>query len=245
MTRKALIYLAPVFLTLLTLQFVYAQNQSELSLEKIMQGDKWIGNQPDAQWWSHNSREIYFRWNPENNPSDSLYRYNIRNSQASKVSPPERNEILPSRLIYNNKRNAVVFIRNGDLFFRDLKHSETIQLTSTLKSVSSPAFTADDKGISFITDNNLFILYRETGKTRQITDFRSGNEPSESSPGEQSAWLEDQQISLFDVLKERNELEQLRREQSEKQQPERPLTIYTGNSRTNNIQVSPGGRFVT
>lgn len=209
-----------------------------------MAGDKWIGHQPGSPWWSEDSRKIYFQWNPENNLSDSLYSYNLNTNRLEKVSPTKRRELPPGNVVYDNKRNRMLYVNNGDLFIRNLKRSETLQLANTLEGISSPSFTKDEKEISYMAGNNLFILDPESGKTRQITDFRQGNEPSERSGNMQDQWLEEQQTDLFSVLQERKEKERLGKEQREKDKPERPLTIYTGSSTVGNLHLSPGEKYV-
>ena len=221
-----------------------AQPFSELSLDKIMQGDKWIGHQPGTPYWSSDSRNIYFQWNPENNHSDSLYKYDLRNSKINKVRQQERRELPPQGAVYTKQRNKLAFVRNGDLYIKDLRKSTTVQLTNTLQSVSSPAFTKDETGLTYVAGNNLYLLDLESSKVKQLTDFRQGTAPTERSPDKQAQWLADQQLDLFRVLKERKELEELRKEQQEAQKPERPLEIYTGSARVGNIQLSPGEQYI-
>ena len=52
---------------------------SALSVEKIMQDPKWMGTFPDRINWGPQSKTIYFNYNPEENPSDSLYKIEVSN----------------------------------------------------------------------------------------------------------------------------------------------------------------------
>ena len=62
----------------LSLQFSYGQ-QSSLSVEKIMQDPSWMGTFPSNIRWGGSSETIYFDYNLKNDPSDSLYKIDIRN----------------------------------------------------------------------------------------------------------------------------------------------------------------------
>jgi hypothetical protein len=221
-----------------------AQNGSTLSLEKIMAGDEWIGRQPGNPWWSHEGGILYFMWNPENNPSDSLYSYDPKTGRLEKVPPRKRMELPPGRVSWDANKRRMVYVKDGDLFMTDIRRFETIQLTDMLRTVSSPSFTLDGKGISYVSGNNLYIFDLGKGTTRQITDFRHGQEPSESTPADREQWLRDQQTDLFRVLQERQEREELRRENTERDRPQRPLRIYTGTSFVANMQLSPGEQYV-
>ncbi len=210
-----------------------------------MQGDEWIGHQPGNIRWSDDSRTIYFQWNPENNPSDSLYKYELKHGRVEKLSPSERFDLPPAQAVYDQKRSRMAYTRNGDLFIRDVKSGKTRQLTNTLQSVSSPAFTSDNRSISYVSDNNLFLINTESGQIKQMTDFRRGSALSEEAGSDQDRWLKDQQTELFSVLRERKELDELRSKRQEKEAPVRPLTIYTGSARTGNIQLCPKNRYIT
>src|SRR5690606_19417321 len=59
---------------------------TELTVEKIMRDPKWIGTSPSNIRWSHDSKTIYFNWNPENAPGDSLYKITLQNRTPQKVS---------------------------------------------------------------------------------------------------------------------------------------------------------------
>ncbi len=237
-------YLAIGFFLVIPGLDLTAQNGSPLSLEKIMQGDEWIGHQPGNVRWSDDNSKIFFTWNPTNYPSDSLFCYNIKSGKIEKLTPAERKNLPGVQSDYNKKRNKLVYVRDGDLFIRDIRSDESVQLTNTLQNISNPSFTKDEKGISYIAGNNLFLLDLESGSIEQHTDFRQGSASSERSLSSQDQWLENQQINLFQVLKERKELEDLQKKQIEKEQPERPLTIYTGNTTPANIQLSPCKRYI-
>ncbi|MFO7978091.1 MAG: DPP IV N-terminal domain-containing protein, partial [Bacteroidales bacterium] len=172
-----------IYFTLLSLfifvQSTPAQGISSLQLEEIMQGDRWIGHQPGSPVWSQDSRQIYFSWNPEGHLSDSLYSYNLKSSETLKVSQQEKKMMPPSRVVYNKKRDKMVYVSNGDLFISDLRKEQTRQLTKTLQSVSSPSFTLDEKAISYVAGNNLFVFHLEDGTIEQLTDFRTGKESAD------------------------------------------------------------------
>jgi dipeptidyl aminopeptidase/acylaminoacyl peptidase len=243
MVKKILVFLV-VSQIIGTVPGLEAQESSPLSLEKIMAGDEWIGHQPGEPWWAHEGGKIYFMWNPENNPSDSLYRYDLKSGRTEPVPPLERRELPPRRVTWDAAKRRMVYIKNGDLFLTDIKKGQTIRLTDMLRTVSSPSFTADGKGISYVSGNNLYLFDLEKGTTRQITDFRQGSEPSESRPDSQQQWLKNQQTDLFRVLRERQEMEEQGRENTERDLPRRPLRIYTGTSFVGNIQLSPGEKYV-
>ena len=60
-----------LFLLLLTTPLIFAQ-QSELTVEQIMQDPAWMGTFPSNIRWSEDSKTIFFNYNLQQDPSDSL-----------------------------------------------------------------------------------------------------------------------------------------------------------------------------
>ena len=50
----------------------------------------------------------------------------------------------------------------------------------------------DEKKISYVSDNNLYLLDPENGSVRQLTDFRRVTAPSEKAVTPEDKWLEQQ-----------------------------------------------------
>ncbi len=224
---------------------VHSQGSSSLRLDEIMKGYDWVGSLPGQIHWSHNSEKVYFMWNPDNFPSDSLYCYNLSRGNTMKVEPEVRRQLPSRQYVYNSNRTKIAYLKHGDLFVMETKSGKITRLTNTLQNIISPSFTADDSHITFVADNNLFKKDLQSGIVSQITDFRQSSPPGDRAPSEQEKWLRNQQIDLFDYIRERQELRELREEQQEMERPARPETFYLGNRRIANIALCPQNRFVT
>jgi hypothetical protein len=73
------------FLSLLLLASCFGFAQT-LTVEKIMRDPKWIGVSPSNAFWSLDSKNVFFNWNPQNNVSDSVYSYAIGGSEPQKTN---------------------------------------------------------------------------------------------------------------------------------------------------------------
>jgi hypothetical protein len=52
----------------------YCQSKPDsLTIEKIMSDPEWIGTSPSNPFWNADGSKLFFEWNPEKAPSDSLY----------------------------------------------------------------------------------------------------------------------------------------------------------------------------
>src|SRR5882757_3918713 len=121
----------------------FSQQLAPLTVEKIMRDPKWIGVAPSNFFWSEDSKLVYFQWNPENFPGDSLYAVSLTNLSPSKVSPVVRRQ-LPSFGQYNQTRTKKVFEKNGDVFLLDILTNKTIAITTSVERESNPSFSHDE-----------------------------------------------------------------------------------------------------
>jgi len=245
--------LFPVLLFLFTVSFfVYPQQNKktdskfELTIKNIMRDPKWMGTSPSDIHWSEDGSKIYFMWNPDNNDGDSLYSVSVNGGTPEKVSFKERKNLPSEHGDYNKERTEKVYSKNGDVFLYNIKSGKTRQITNTLDPESSPSFTFDERGVTYIKDRNLFEFNLASGLTTQLTDFKKGNKPEEHGPsGEEEKYLQKQEMELIKVLRERKERAEKRKEARDEMKPERPLEIYIQNKFAYNIQLSPDQNYVT
>ncbi|MBN2174643.1 MAG: S9 family peptidase, partial [Bacteroidales bacterium] len=248
-----------LFTFILTSFWSFAQieknNKSVLTIEKIMQDPaKWIGTEPERISWDENSKTVYFNWNPDHDTLASMYSWSLKDKNISKVEL-EKQLNLPGRDgSYNSDKTIKVFTRNGNLILLDIKNGKETKLTDWLQRASSPEFVFNDTKISFMLDQNLFLLDRETGLIRQVTNFSSrGEQPGRgsgsglgrgNSDNKELSWLEQQQKDLFQVFNDREAMNKARESERKKEEQEELLPISLNGSRLGRATLSPTGNFV-
>lgn len=220
----------------------------ELTVKQIMQGQDFVGHWPNNLFWSEDSRNVYFSWNPENSEGDSLYVVSLDALKPIKVNFNDRLE-LPSRYgAYDKNYKRMVYSKNSDIFILDIEKNIKTQLTNTLKGVYNLSFNASGDKIIYEEDGNLFSRIIKNGRIQQLTDFKSGMKRSEDerpSSATHEGWLENQQQELFETLRMKKIKKEQRTEAQKATKPKRPLEIYTGKNRVNYIQLSPDENYVT
>ncbi|NDK56087.1 prolyl oligopeptidase family serine peptidase [Pontibacter fetidus] len=224
-----------------------AQTKSTgLTIEKIMRDPKWIGIAPSNIFWSEDSKKVYFNWNPEGNRKDSLYAVSANGKTIQKVSSAER-RALPSPFgTYNQAETRKVYEKNGDIFLLDVKTGKTTRITNTVERESSPAFTFDEREVTFLKDNNLYAWSIANGQLAQLTDFRKGRKPADATEKDpQRVWLRSQQLGLLNIVKEREADNAALKKQQKADAPSRPLDIYVDDKQVSSIILSPDERFIT
>src|SRR5918993_3825838 len=120
---------------------VWAQKTlAPLTVEKIMRDQKWIGTSPSNPYWSADGRYLFFSWNPEKAPADSLYYISLTDRTPKKAGADMRqNNPSFNNIIYNPAKTAYAYVKDGDLFYVDAKKKER-RITQTVDAESSPQF---------------------------------------------------------------------------------------------------------
>jgi dipeptidyl aminopeptidase/acylaminoacyl peptidase len=103
---------------------------------------------------------------------------------------------------HNGRYAAIEF--NGDLYVNDLTTGTARRLTQTVEAERNPQFSADDRQIFFVRDNNIYSLDLAGGLLRQLTDIRQGPAPTDSAQAQgQRGRLEQQQREVFESVRDR------------------------------------------
>ncbi|MGB7786619.1 MAG: prolyl oligopeptidase family serine peptidase [Salinimicrobium sp.] len=236
-----------LLLAFLSLQLTTAQ-ESTLSVQKIMQDPLWMGSFPSEISWGVNSDNIYFMYNPEANPADSLYKINIKHPEDMvKVDWKEQKELLPRHGDFNDSRTKKIYSRNGSLFLFDLKKQKEDELLEMGENLRDPKFLAHENQISFIMDNDAFLYLLDSGKLQKLTNIKSGNKKDKEDEklSEQDQWLKEENLGLLEVVKQREEDEESSREYREMTKEPENFTFYAGDKRVSSLEVSPDAQYVT
>lgn len=223
----------------------WAQPLAPLTVEKIMRDPKWIGVAPSNLNWSEDSKQIYFNWNPDNNPGDSLYTLSLVNRNPQKVQPAVRRALPSFSGSYNKTFTKKVFEKNGDLFLLDIPTGKINPITNTVDRESGAVFSFDDRKILFNANSNLFSWEVATGNFTQLTDFKRGTKRPEPKPSEQEKWLKNDQLTYFEVLKARSDNRKMTEKNRKGDLPKRPREIYLDEKNLTNLQLSPDGNYIT
>ncbi|WP_103019150.1 prolyl oligopeptidase family serine peptidase [Salinibacter altiplanensis] len=245
-----------VLLSPLSVQGQPAERTSALTVEQIMQEpETWIGDWPTNARWHESGKALYFDWNPEGDfPSDSLYKVSRGGGAPQKVSPEERRSHPPTfdgwhhgEHVYTDDFSRKVYAVDGDLYLYDRTSDEQTRLTDTPVRESDPRFAPGGERILFERANNLFAVHLRTGQLRQLTDVQSGREPRESDPTPREEFLEQQQLELFETLRQQNEENERAEEMRERDRraDDPPSTHYTGDAEVRDLRMDPTERFVT
>mgnify|MGYP000611774870 CR=1 FL=1 len=219
-------------------------NRSLLTIEQMMQGETFVGYLPENPFWSEDSKTIYFSWNPNMDMLRSLYKIGLNESKPIKVSTEEQ-KTLASNGVYNKARTRKLYVKNGDLYLLELATSQATQITNTLDNEGNPQFSADERMVIYALNGNLFTWEIESGATMQRTNFKRGIKRDDPKKTANEEWLQEQQLELFGILRERKAERELREKRDKELEAKRPKEYWYGEKNMGGIQASPDLKFIT
>ncbi len=233
-----------------------SERSSPLSVETIMQEpETWVGAWPSDVRWHESGDRVYFDWNPGGEfLADSLYSVPRSGGEPEKVPAGERRSNPPTfdgwhhgQGVYTDDFRRKVYASDGDLFLYDRETGETTRLTETRGRESNPRFDPAGERVLYRRGDDLFALHLSTGMVSQLTDLRSGPEPSEPDTTAREEFLTSQQTALFETLERQKEEAELREEarEAEREAADPPPTHHYGEGPPQGLRIDPGERFVT
>ena len=234
------------FLTVLTTALIFSIKAQQLSIEQIMQDPKFtVGALPSNIFWSEDSKTIYFNWNPDKNKADSLYGASVTEKKPFKVSPQTRRALPSNSGNYSTDFGRKVYAKNGDIYLMDCRTMVIRQITNTIETESNPSFNGKDDKIIYSKGNNLFSFTITNGEIDQLTNFQVGTKKPEPKLSEQEKWQKQDQLSLFDILKERSDKKKEGDKIQKADLPKRAKEIFVEDKSVLEPQLSPDEKYIT
>lgn len=242
-------YLSAILVSFLSLYASTSCAQtSPLSVEKIMKAPKWMGTFPENIEWGTQSNTIYFDYNPEGNSTDSLYKVTLKNlDKIEKVTLAERKAMISKYGSFNNTKTKKLYTKDNALYLYDLAKNKSSVLIDLGARLSDITFLKDETKIAFTHESNAYVLDTKNGSLEKITEFKEGKskEEKESKLSDKNKWIKSQNLSLLEVVNERETQDSLSKAYRKMTGDKDPYVFYAGDKSISSLQVSPTAEFVT
>lgn len=234
------------FIFIACIAFAGSSFSQTLTLDKIMRDTKWIGASPSNVSWSPDNQFIYFNWNPDNQPNDSLYFIDIKNMQPVKADQRKaRMAQAMARGTWSDDYSKLTFNYNGDIFLYTAKTKDTLRITQTEEYEYNPSFKKNTTVLVYQKGNNLYSWNFKNGTTKQLTNFLDGQKPSDKKLNKQEEWLQENQLETSNVLKERKDKRDTRLTANNALKDADSLfDMYLGGKDISYLELSPQADFL-
>ncbi len=219
-------------------------SQPDLTLEKIMADPDWIGPAVKDPYWSADGRAVYYSLKRIGSPIVDQHRIDPK-SRRDQVLDAAAMADADGPAVYDRAGKHAAFIRNRDVFVRDLATGHLTQITRTPQNKSALQFSLDGRLLSFRGDDDWFVHDFRSGVTAQAAIVKAEKDPN-APPADD---LRDMQLRTFSTLKKLHdeaELKRLHEEALQKGDVTRPvLPFYLGDELViRSTELSPDARWM-
>jgi dipeptidyl aminopeptidase/acylaminoacyl peptidase len=216
-----------------------------LSLEKIMADPDWIGPPVKDAYWSADGRTVYYSLKRSGSPISDLHRIDPVSSKDKVVDAAAMAD-ADAPAVYDRSGKRAAFVRNKDIFVRDLGTGRLTQITRTPLLKADPHFSADGRLLSFRVDNDWFVRDFSSGVTTPAAIVKAEKDPNAPPAADD---LREMQLRTFSTLKklhDEKEAARLHDEELQKGDVTRPaLPFYLGDEVViRGTELSPDARWL-
>lgn len=172
-------------------------SQPGISLEKIMADPDWIGPPVKEPYWSVDGRAVYYSMKRSGSPIVDLHRIELVNGKDEVVDAAAMAG-ADGPAVYDRAGKRAAFVRNHDIFVRDLSGGRLTQVTRTPQAEKAPRFSSDGRLLSFRVDNDWFVHDFSNGVTSPAAIVKAEKDPNAPPAADD---LRDMQLRTFSTLK--------------------------------------------
>ena len=202
----------------------------------------WIGNPVEAAWWSWNGKDVYFK--QKRTGSQLRDTFLAAQKGAQKVDDADLAKLDSPAVVYDRAHTRTIMVRNGDLFERDLKNGQLVQITRGVKA-EDPQFSSDERAVQFRVGHDWFSWDRASRLQAPVALPRAARDPA--TP--EADALRDMQLRLITTLKRARDDRDAARARTEEERradaTRAPAPVYLGDKVTiEGSALSPDGRWL-
>jgi dipeptidyl aminopeptidase/acylaminoacyl peptidase len=187
-----------------------------LALERLLRDPEWIARSPERPYWSPDSTRIYYERDRPGvlDRGDDVYQIDLLTGLTRQVPDAERSSLPLRGGLLDIGRTRRLVEAHGDLYLVELPDGTTRQLTRTVQTEIPRGFL----GTGVVFERGGTWLHRDLGSglEAQLFDLRFEADPASEAAeadGERD-YVARQQERLFDVVRDRREIERRDRERA-------------------------------
>jgi dipeptidyl aminopeptidase/acylaminoacyl peptidase len=166
-----------------------------LTIEQVMADPDWIGPPVERAWWAWDGTRVHYELKRQGSAIRDTFEHELGSGPARQVEAAQRSGLDAPDPAFDPQRQRMVFVRNGDVFLRDLRSGALTQLTRSNDDESQPRF-ATDGGVIWRVGNQWYRWSAAVGVS-QAALVKAEKDPD--APPKADA-LREQQLRTIETL---------------------------------------------
>ncbi len=171
-----------------------------LSVDSIMRGPDLVGYPPSGLRWSGDARDLFFEWRKPGEKESATYVLSQKTTAPRRLTDEERKLAPPVNGLWDDSHRRVVFVDDGDIVVLDTIARARQQVTRTTTIESGPRWARNETAVTFVSQNNLFIVPLASGSIQQLTDVKARKRETRDTDSQK--FVREQEAALLQVTKD-------------------------------------------
>jgi dipeptidyl aminopeptidase/acylaminoacyl peptidase len=195
--------------TLAALASLSVQAQTTpITLDQAMAHPDWIGTPVESAWWAWDSQNLQFSQKRIGSPIRDVFMVNRTGANLKKAEANDLASQDGNNFVFDSRHQQALFVRNGDIFLRNLRNGSLQQITRTNESESDPRFSADGAAVLYRESNQWYRWAMDTHLQEPAALPAAEDDPNKAPKAND---LRDMQLRLITTLKRiKNDREELK-----------------------------------
>ncbi len=186
----------------------------DVDLEQIMADPDWIGPSVENPYWRLDGGAILFQLKRVDSPVRDLHAYDLAEQAQRPVADAELATLDAPDPVFDRARARAAFVRNGDLFVRDLATGTLTQVSRGQGAVADAMFGSDDGGLLWRVGNDWYGWRFDERVVTPLAVLRAEKDPA-ATPEADSA--REHELRLIATLARERDQRQMQRDFAEAQ----------------------------
>lgn len=145
---------------LATLASLSVQAQTTpITLDQAMANPDWIGTPVEKAWWAWDSQNLQYTQKRTGSPIRDIFVVGRAGGNTRKVEASEIANQDGENLVFDARHQQALFVRNGDVFLRNLKTGSLLQITRSNETEADARFSADGMAVLYRGDENQWFRW--------------------------------------------------------------------------------------
>ncbi len=216
-----------------------------ITIEQAMADPDWIGAPVQHPYWSVDGRSLYYSLKQKGSPVRDLHRIDLAGGSDTVVGPETMPNADGPDPVFDRMQARAAFVRNGDVFIRDVASGRLTQVTRTPVPESDPQFSSDGRALHYRSGSDWYVYDIAGGVGGPAAILKTEKDPDAKKPDD----LGELQLKLFSTLRKVKAEREAQKEHDRafaKADPSRaPQPFYVGDDvKIEGTSLSPDGRWL-
>ncbi len=193
-----------------------------MTVDSLMRGPELVGYPPSALRWSGDSKELYFEWRTPGEDEAATWVVSRAGGEPQRLTDDERRLAPAADCRWDEPRRRCLFADDDDIVLVDTVARTRRQVTRTTAKESDPRFTRGDAAVTFVRDNNLYLVPLDGQGDLTVQVSNVGPKKKEPRLTESQKFLKEEERKL---LKHVDEAAARKKREEDKKEREAPTKV--------------------